>query len=370
MSGLRSSDTRPIVEISRNLLDHQLNSHVFFDPALLRFMKESLPFAEIAIVIYNEDLDYLSVVQDDKIQFADSAYYYFWRRDFCGRYISKNFHDIKTEDEPLLVRSTDLIPSSEYDGSTYVQFLNQHYQLHYSTSLPFGSNGRFRIVFYKTKEEDDFTDTELDVLSDIYTLVSGAFSAYERIRRNQAISSLKDDALDESSVGIMLLDSAFSILEYNSCAVDFLCTITGKADIHSACFDMLSGMFFGEPQVKTAYTKQVNGFKVIVTPKVITDELGVVSKYYALKLKPDAAGVSAKRPKAATSSLDCLTAREMELVSKLVEDMTYQEIADSLCISVSTVRKHLQNIFRKLNINNQRNLISMYIQAQMEGATL
>jgi len=52
-----------------------------------------------------------------------------------------------------------------------------------------------------------------------------------------------------------------------------------------------------------------------------------------------------------------LTSREKEIVSGLVEGLTYQTIADNLKISVETVRSFVKNIYPKLNIKSRSELI-------------
>jgi two-component system, NarL family, nitrate/nitrite response regulator NarL len=44
-----------------------------------------------------------------------------------------------------------------------------------------------------------------------------------------------------------------------------------------------------------------------------------------------------------------LTARELDVLVALSQGMTYPEIADSLDLSISTIRTHIQKIYRKLN---------------------
>lgn len=44
-----------------------------------------------------------------------------------------------------------------------------------------------------------------------------------------------------------------------------------------------------------------------------------------------------------------LTTRELDVLTKLSEGMTYPEIAEALDLSISTVRTHIQKIYRKLN---------------------
>lgn len=48
-----------------------------------------------------------------------------------------------------------------------------------------------------------------------------------------------------------------------------------------------------------------------------------------------------------------LTRRETEILEHLGKGLTYEQIASNLFISVGTVRKHTENIYRKLQVNNR-----------------
>ncbi len=48
-----------------------------------------------------------------------------------------------------------------------------------------------------------------------------------------------------------------------------------------------------------------------------------------------------------------LTSRELELLHQLKNGLTYEEIAANLHISYHTVRKHIENIYRKLQVRNK-----------------
>ena len=58
---------------------------------------------------------------------------------------------------------------------------------------------------------------------------------------------------------------------------------------------------------------------------------------------------AAKRP----NGLKRLTARENEILALLDEGLSQQEIADNLYLSLNTVRRHLQNTYRKLGATNK-----------------
>ena len=54
-----------------------------------------------------------------------------------------------------------------------------------------------------------------------------------------------------------------------------------------------------------------------------------------------------------------LTNRELDVLSLLVQRLSNKEIADQLCISTTTVKGHLQNIYGKLSVNKRREAIEL-----------
>lgn len=52
-----------------------------------------------------------------------------------------------------------------------------------------------------------------------------------------------------------------------------------------------------------------------------------------------------------------LTNREAEILQLIFEDMDNQDIAEKLCISGYTLKKHLQNLYRKFDVSNKWGLL-------------
>ncbi len=48
-----------------------------------------------------------------------------------------------------------------------------------------------------------------------------------------------------------------------------------------------------------------------------------------------------------------LTEREKEVLQHLSKGLSYEQIADNLCISYGTVRKHIENTYRKMQVNSR-----------------
>ena len=54
-----------------------------------------------------------------------------------------------------------------------------------------------------------------------------------------------------------------------------------------------------------------------------------------------------------------LTDREREIVNHVMDGKNNKQLADELYISINTVKKHLNNIFRKTDVNNRTELTSL-----------
>jgi len=57
-----------------------------------------------------------------------------------------------------------------------------------------------------------------------------------------------------------------------------------------------------------------------------------------------------------------LTPREREILSGLVEGKSFKSIADSLFISIETVRFHFRNIYKKLHVHSQSEAVAKAIK--------
>ncbi|MBW1994287.1 MAG: response regulator transcription factor, partial [Deltaproteobacteria bacterium] len=81
---------------------------------------------------------------------------------------------------------------------------------------------------------------------------------------------------------------------------------------------------------------------------IFADELWV-SREILTKRILEERGVEEKFQKAS----DILTTREMEILSLVAAGIKNEEIADRLCISPHTVRTHVYNICKKINVPNR-----------------
>ena len=69
----------------------------------------------------------------------------------------------------------------------------------------------------------------------------------------------------------------------------------------------------------------------------------------------------AQMPRSFNSSNQELSSRELQVIEQIKLGKSNKEIAHALCITESTVKKHVSSIFKVLNVNSRLELLSRLI---------
>lgn len=91
---------------------------------------------------------------------------------------------------------------------------------------------------------------------------------------------------------------------------------------------------------------------VPMSPRIARKVLGLVRNPHE-----DAANVEDE-----DKETQMLSARELEILNRIVDGLNYQQIGERLFISPHTVRKHIANIYEKLHVSNKASAIKIAIK--------
>ena len=69
-----------------------------------------------------------------------------------------------------------------------------------------------------------------------------------------------------------------------------------------------------------------------------------------------------KQSKKLTNAKEQLTKQEQNILNLLLEDKTNNEIAEVLFVSLSTVKTHVNNIYKKLNVQSREEVKLLFIK--------
>lgn len=366
---INSHMEKQFVTFSTELFQHQSTSDTFFDSNLLWYIKKNFGFSDSLINIYDENAGYhMSILPDQQgtdysfRTYLKNQYSLDYHRDPCSSFINTFCRKTNWQNamDHRLFLSTDIIPSIGYEDSEYIRCL-RNFGFNHSLAMPFGESGCFHLTFYKRIGEGTFSDRELNVISNIYQLLLHAYHAYESMQSQKAMLQHCGPAADETGkAGIILLDKFFNVLSYDDTAKKNVSDmhhtlITRLENTHISFLNLLFPR--NKPHEKIQH-KAFQEYDFTLFPFTMENPLHLVKQYYCLKItKKNRIEGQMIIPHA---SFDCLTKRELEIVRLLAEGLSYEQIANQLFISISTVRNHIQNIYKKLTIHNQRQLLRIY----------
>jgi NarL family two-component system response regulator LiaR len=145
-------------------------------------------------------------------------------------------------------------------------------------------------------------------------------------------------------------------------STDFIAQIK---EMHPNALVMLCTMHDDDENIFEALKQGADGYILKnATLELMTDSVrelfkggSVMSPFIARKV------LHSFRPSEKTvSDLKNLTAREKEILSFLAQGYLYKEVADNCNISLQTVKKHVQNIYKKLHVQNRTEAIIKFLK--------
>ena len=217
-----------------------------------------------------------------------------------------------------------------------------HFKPKAPTVLPFMDNAPDKIKvsivednhFVRNAIEQVIRKSEICAIADVFT--SGE-DAVEGLSTNPPDVVLMDIDLGEIS-GI----SAVKHLKKQFPNIQFMmCTVHEEAD---KIFEALSAGASGY------VLKDTKPEELIAAIKELKEGGAPMSGRIAKKVVDS---FQQKETDREVQRLECLSAREYELLELLVKGLLYKEIAVELGIAQETVRKHVYNIYKKLHVNNR-----------------
>ena len=133
---------------------------------------------------------------------------------------------------------------------------------------------------------------------------------------------------------------------------------------------LMQTVFEDESKVFAAICAGANGYILKITsPAKLLEAIKEVAEGGSPMTPSIAAKVlkmfKDQNPKANTGNNFDLSSRENEILSLLVDGLSYKLIADKLFISYETVHSHIKNIYQKLHVNSVNEAISKALRNKL-----
>ncbi len=222
------------VNFFSEMSEHQISAREFFGNVLLDSLDRNFGLNRALISYFDTQGNFLSWVNWMGIQIDCEMHPY--RRFAAGDVIRHQIYRDAVRDhltyfnvEPRLYQSTKMISSVDYEHSSYVRFLEENFQAHYSVTMAFGINAYIQVAFFKSQEQGDFTEEELQELNEIYVYVANSYKNFKKHEQTKIVSNIQSEIISSGEKAYLVTDDFMHIMSCNQMAQDYLRDILGPS---------------------------------------------------------------------------------------------------------------------------------------------
>jgi DNA-binding CsgD family transcriptional regulator len=215
---------------------------------------------------------------------------------------------------------------------------------------------------FKTKERGDFTEYELKLLDLIGSVFNESLSLYKQYQENKNYISFLDIATSEQGFGLAVIDEQ-GVIVYSSRFFTFFMSDVFNTDSTVASLAAIDAFLFKQTGMKITkiinpVTLRIGKHDFYFEPRCVAGAEGNTRFFFIFvdrKKMPQSSD-----PKLRFIEKYNMSAQEMEVALLIFQGFDNKRIAESLFISIPTVKFHVRNILRKLDVSNRGAIISKF----------
>lgn len=343
------------------MAEHQISAREFFSNVLLDSLDRNFGLKHALISYFDTHGKFLSWIDKNGILLDSEEHPY---RKFQATDVIRHvvFQDAVRDHltyfnvTPRLYKSTDIISPVDYPHSAYVRFLEENFSAHYSVTMAFGINAYIQVAFFKSLDQGDFTEKEIEALNEIYVYVANSYKNFKKYEQAKIVSNIQSEIISSGEKAYIVTDDFMHIMSYNKTAQSYLSEILGSSaaaqvSTTTPC-SWLPFLLGGEEEAAMADRVQTRVIKNYIFTIYTYDQSysnGIIDRYHWITISRKEEG---KLPEGSGTMLP-LTQAEQRVAELMYNGLTYKAIADELVISYHTVKKHVQNIYVKCGVQSR-----------------
>ncbi len=354
---LNDNDYKKLTEF--NLLLRKSKSHDF-EYYVLSLLNDIFDFNFSTFFTYSDSGFVEDVVGYNVTDSLIQDYINFYqKKDLIIEYLNK--HQYTNQTEQIIVL-TDIYEEGGYKNIEYYDFLINN-DLYYNMALIINPRGD-GIRILRKKEKGKFTDRERQIAHYICEIFSSQYQIIQENRKLKDEIELFNKSKENMHFGFMIFDKDLKLINLNKLALKYSFAITGKYMVDSLIDEFkkiineeIKEEFFINPTNSSIY-KSIKSYILEVIPSTSIEDNNMINTYYMVYIYDKSWFEQISNKFVHVKEEFNLTTREQEIVSLVIKGLSNKDIADNLCISIYTVKKHMKNIFRKMNVTSRSAIIS------------
>lgn len=272
-------------------------------------------------------------------------------------------HDQQGRNQSYVLTITDVSNYDEFYDTDYGRYL-------LDINTPYQAVMRSRNVdlplhvlnVFKTSEQGDITEHERLFLTQISKSFSKAVALYKQHIGQTVYRRFLDIETQDKERGMAIIDSNSNVAYQNGSFLSTITSLLGTTGIFAAIKALYAAFekqtdIHPEAMTQPTHTT-LNGYRIQISPQFIYN--GEMYEKY-LFVTVDRQKNSKSGPSFGSNGISGeygLTEREEEVAVLMAKGMDNGQIADALCISVTTVKYHIKNIYNKVGANRRAGAIA------------
>lgn len=275
-----------------------------------------------------------------------------------------------------IVQVSDIMPFKQYEKTEICHFLKKHdfyydviLQLYYKDMLL----GRISIL--NPKMAGNFKNRDIEILKIFNKHISQNLKIYNDLSICSYQQQIIKDFYDKLPVGIISLDSKLSVIESNNMAKELcreiseihnfndintsknLLNLSQSNQYISNIINLISNQLKNNNTNKGINIKSnKNVYSIKTSSFLMPNQVGSLETTYFIYIVKRLINKSASSNN--PSICFNLTKRELEVVNLIQKGFSNKQISDTLYISDHTVKTHILNIFKKVDVTSRTSLLN------------
>jgi len=229
-----------------------------------------------------------------------------------------------------------------------------------------------RIVLMRSQKAGRYNENEIRLAKAISPYLAHALAHSELRKRVELKGNILKYIEKQSSIGMILLDERLQVIYINEKADEILCAFGGSTASGSGRSRIPAHLLKDCREIKATLEGSPSGYMAIPRKRTVKglDHICYTTSSKAFEQDPGSGNtllfmVCIEEP---PTPVDLnpqllmesyhLSKREIDVAGLLFSGLKNAQIADKLFISEITVKKHLQNIYNKVGVNNRTSLVN------------
>ena len=329
-----------------------------FEHHVLKLLHDIFGFDHTFFLTYSDEGYVNTVVKNNINKRMDDYMNYYKKKEVISEYLYE--HRYEVDSQQVIVLNDILERNCNNHTEHFDDLLNNTF--FYDMYLLINKNGD-GIRILREQDKGAFTQNEKEIGNYLCNILASQYKIIQENRNLNDEMELMNKNMENMNFGFIMLSREFELVSSNKLALCYSSDITGSYDINDVIshFKAMIHKEFSDTlqdSYNHSFHKSINSFIIEIISTTVINKDNKIDHYYMVYIYNKIWFNRIFNKINYTKEKYNLTNREKEIVSLVSKGLSNKEIAESLFISIYTVKEHMKNISKKMNVNSRTGIIS------------